>query len=229
MKIGNNLPRNLRFLFGFLRGLMIFCAAVFVLSVLILPLLPKRTVAERPLTSIDALAEVTLTFEPGAYHVQATKAAAGEVELAKIRGKFLGNSRSADAEIASLSRWHFFLRLMVDLTFLYVLFDLLWRLCRNVERGEVFSESNTRYVRNLGLMILVYQAVACAAGYWYARMIEGFLLRRVVAEGVKLKLHWGMEVFPVSLDLIVIGLLLLVLGEVFRQGLALKKENELTV
>jgi hypothetical protein len=29
--------------------------------------------------------------------------------------------------------------------------------------------------------------------------------------------------------LIVTGLLLLMLGEVFRQGLALKKENELTV
>jgi hypothetical protein len=229
MKISNKLPGNLRFLFGFLRGLMIFCAVVFVLSVILSFLLPSQTVAQRPLTSWDTLAEVTLTFEPVSYRLQATKAPAGEVELAKIRGKFLGNSRSADAEIASLSRWHFFLRLVVDLAFLYVLFDLLWRLCRNVEKGEVFSESNTRYVRNLGLMILVYQAVGCAAGFWYARMIEGFLLHRVVAEGVKLKLHWGMEVFPVSLDLIVTGLLLLALSEVFRQGLALKKENELTV
>jgi hypothetical protein len=229
MKIGLNLTSNLRFLFGFLRGLMIFCAVVIVMSVLLLPVLPSRTVAQRPLSSWDVLADVTLTFEPGAYRVQATKAAAGDVELAEIRGKFLGNSRSADAEIASLSRWHIFLRLVVDLAFCFEVLDLLWRLCRNVEKGEVFSESNTRYVRNLGLVILVYQAIACAAGFWYARMIDGFLQQRVVAEGVKLKLHWGAEVFPMDPTLIVTGLLLLMLGEVFRQGLALKKENELTV
>ena len=229
MKISNNLPSNLRFLFGFLRGLMIFCAVVFVISVLLLPFLPSRTVAQRPLTSVDVLADVSLTFEPGAYRVRATKAAAGDVEIDEIRGRFLGNSRSADAEIASLNRWHIFLRRITDLAFCFGVLDLLWRLCRNVERGEMFSESNSRYVRNLGLLILIYQAVACAAGFWYVRMINAFLQQRVVAEGVKLKLYWGMEVFPVSLDLIVTGLLLLALGEVFRQGLALKKENELTV
>jgi len=226
MKFSNNLPGSLRFLFGFLRGFTIFGAVVVFIVVVLIPWLTPHNTAWK---HMDVLAVVRLDFEPGVYRVQATKAAVGDVALTEIRGSLAVNRASADAELAVLSRWLFFLRTTVELAFYYVCLDLLWRLCRNVERGEIFSESNTRYVRNLGFAILVYQAVACAAGFWYARMIDAFLQQRVVTEGVKLKLHWGMEVFPVNPDLIITGLLLLVLSEVFRQGLALKKENELTV
>jgi len=228
MKISNNLPSNLRFLFGCLRGLIIFSVVVFVIASLLLPWLSSHDAKRKPPLSMQVLAEVTLDFEPGVYHVQATGAASGDVALSWVHGTLRGNSASADAELAALGRWRFLLRLATP-AFFYVCVDLLWRLCRNVERGQVFSESNTRYVRNLGLVILIYQAVACGAGYWYARMVDGFLLQRVVAEGVKLKLHWRSEVFPIDPTLIVTGLLLLALSEVFRQGLALKKENELTV
>jgi hypothetical protein len=208
--------------------LIIFSVVVFVIASLLLPWLSSHDAKRKPPLSMQVLAEVTLDFEPGVYHVQATGAASGDVALSWVRGTLRVDSMSADAELAALGRWRFFLRLATP-AFFYVCIDLLWRLCRNVEQGEVFSESNTRYVRNLGFAILVYQAVACAAGFWYARLIDGFLQHRIVAEGVKLKLHWGSGVFPLDVSLIVTGLLLLVLGEVFRQGLALKKENELTV
>jgi hypothetical protein len=228
MKISNSLPSNLRFLFGCLRGLLVISAVVYVFGSLMLPWLSSHDAKRKPQSSMQVLAEVTLDFEPGVYRVQATGAASGDVALSWVRGTLRVNSASSDAELAALGRWRFFLSLTAP-AFFYVCLDLLWRLCRNVERGEVFSESNTRHVRNLGLVILIYQAVACAAGYWYARMVDGFLLQRVVAEGVKLKLHWGSKVFPMDTTLIVTGLLLLTLSEVFRQGLALKKENELTV
>jgi Protein of unknown function (DUF2975) len=228
MKISNSLTSNLRFLFGFMRGFMAVLVVLAVIFHLVVPLVNRYT-SRQGGKSMQRLAEVTLHFEANMPRVVATNTVVGDVALSNVRGTISVNSSSADAELASLSRWRFFLVELVNLIFPFGVIDLLWRLCRNAERGDVFTESNTQHVRNLGLVILVYQVVACAASYWYVRMVDGFLSQRVVADGVKLNLHWELNFSPFDPNLIATGLLLLALSEVFRQGLALKKENELTV
>ena len=228
MKISNSLTSNLRFLFGFMRGFMAVLVVLAVIICLVDPLMNRYT-SRHGGKSMRRLAEVTLPFEANMPRVMATKTVVGDVTLSNVRGIISVNSASADAELVSLSRWRFILVDLVNLVFPFGVIDLLWRLCRNAERGDVFTESNTHHVRNLGLVILVYQVVACAASYWYVRMVDGFLYQRVVADGVKLNLHWELKFSPFDPNLIATGLLLLALSEVFRQGLALKKENELTV
>ena len=121
---------------------------------------------------------------------------------------------------------------MAGLWFKPVCDDLLGKIHRwwvNYERGEIFSEKNTRLVRNLGFIVIGAQVAGFAVGTWYAHLIRVFLEQKVVAEGVRLQIYQKSTMFSLDLNMVVTGCLVLALGEVFRQGLALKKENELTV
>jgi len=178
------------------------------------------------------LANVWVSLDPGVFRPKMVKTDASGVDFAYLCGTLLVDFPSESTDLTGLVRWRFFLNEGVTWAFAFSLFNLLYQLCGNVERGEIFSERNTRLIRYLGLAILGYQAVGCAAGAWYAHLVGKFLREHVVAEGLKMVILWSDKLgklLPVDLGLVVTGLLVVLLSEVFRQGLALKQENELTV
>ena len=228
MKINFNLLRNLRQLFELGRVAALLFMPLIIVKEFVQPWEYQwLNVPEPP--SNHRLAEVALTFKPGVYQLTMTKGLAGDVALTDVHGTLEMNGTSANAELASLVRWDLVLRLAVRLAFSYLLCDLLCKLCANVERGEIFSEKNTRLVRNLGFTVIGAQVAGFAVGTWYAHLIRVFLEQKVVAEGVRLQIYQKSTMFSLDLNMVVTGCLVLALGEVFRQGLALKKENELTV
>ncbi|MGH6873136.1 MAG: DUF2975 domain-containing protein [Rhizomicrobium sp.] len=122
--------------------------------------------------------------------------------------------------------------------FLAVLFDLLRRLFRNVGRGESFTPQSVRLVQIVGGALIVFAVVTGVIKVWYTRMVFAYLLQHteIAISGTPVRLpHVGSEPMhlghwlPFGDSVFWSGLLVLALAEVFRQGLALKRDADLTV
>lgn len=113
------------------------------------------------------------------------------------------------------------------------LFDLMRRLFRNVARGDSFSPGSVRLVRIVGVSLI---------GLSLASLVSDHLLSMTVAEYFNQRAaHGGVAPFRLigvsSADGMTFelnsyffsGLLVLALSEVFRQGLKLKQDSELTI
>ena len=125
--------------------------------------------------------------------------------------------------------------LLIKSIFLAVLFDLLRRLFRNVGRGESFTRQSVYLVQLVGVALIVFSVASAFVESWFAGAVYGYLAGHatLTISGTSLhlpQLHGssigrgglgGSVFFP--------GLLVLALSEVFRQGLALKSEHDLTV
>ena len=122
--------------------------------------------------------------------------------------------------------------------FLAALFDLLRRLFDNVGRGQSFTLQSVRLVQIVGLALIAFAFVSTIAENWFAYSIYSYLLQHseITVSGTPLRLpeisaypvepgHW----LPLERETFWCGLLVLALAEVFRQGLALRQENELTI
>lgn len=128
---------------------------------------------------------------------------------------------------------------LVELVFGAALLDLLRRLFRNVARGESFTARNIRLVHVLGISILAFTLLSGAMQAWYSSQIVAYLNQHAAVEGGHMSFasasSGGLVVngrhfdIPFSGRGILTGLLVLALGEVFRQGLVLKQENDLTI
>ena len=126
--------------------------------------------------------------------------------------------------------------LLIYAVFFAALFELLRRLFRNVGRGESFTPQNVRLVQVVGGALIIFSLISAVGESWFAHAMYAYLtehtqfaisgtsVRLPPAENTQLvvRLPFGSPVF-------LSGLLVLALAEVFRQGLALQRESDLTV
>jgi hypothetical protein len=129
--------------------------------------------------------------------------------------------------------------IFTKMIFLAALFELLRRLFRNVGRGESFTRNTIRLVQGVGgLLILFSFFLSFAEGLFFHNVFTYLAQHAVITiSGTPVHFpapHYEMfpreDVFPFgSSPLFFSGLLVLALSEVFRQGLALKDENALTI
>lgn len=118
--------------------------------------------------------------------------------------------------------------------FYAVLFDLLRRLFRNVVRGDSFTRNTLRLVQVIGLALVVFSFVSAAAEGWFYFALTDYLTHHATATlaGSPVpgnSFDFNSENGGLFNSLFLTGLLVLALSEVFRQGLVLKNENDLTV
>jgi hypothetical protein len=119
---------------------------------------------------------------------------------------------------------------LVDCLFLAVLFDLLRRLFRNVERGDSFTEKNIRLVQIVGAALMAFSLASGALDTWASLEVARYFVEHVTIPGGTLHVAEAGSQFGLTLDsAFFAGLLVLALAEVFRQGLALKADSELTI
>lgn len=119
---------------------------------------------------------------------------------------------------------------LLHTVFFAVLFDILRRLFRNVQRGDSFTPQTIRLVRIVGFSLLAFSLVSAVIESFFSMALLDYLHTHLTGPG----LTWvkgSDKSIAASLDssLFFAGLLVLALSEVFRQGLALKNENDLTV
>ena len=120
------------------------------------------------------------------------------------------------------------------------MFDLLRRLFRNVGRGDSFTRQSVYFVQFIGGSLIVYSVVSAFADGWFVNAMLTYLAEHAVITVSGTSLHLPApqamgfsqgQAFPFGLakSAFFSGLLVLALSEVFRQGLALKSEHDLTV
>jgi hypothetical protein len=120
--------------------------------------------------------------------------------------------------------------------FLIVLFELLRRLFRNVGRGDSFAPQSVRLVQAVGFLLIGFSIAAGAAQSWFAWGAYDYFSQhtQIVVSGTPLRLpsagnHPWFDTSLFGHPVLFCGLLVLALAEVFRQGLSLKRDNDLTV
>ena len=125
--------------------------------------------------------------------------------------------------------------LLIYAVFFTALFELLRRLFRNVGRGDSFTPQSVRLVQIVGGALIVFSLISAVGESWFAHAMYAYLTEhtQIAISGTSVRLppvgHMQLLRFPLGSPVFWSGLLVLALAEVFRQGLALQRESDLTV
>jgi hypothetical protein len=178
-----------------------------------------------------------LLGQPAEFALQAPSDGGGE---SAFRAKaFNGNVtltvEKAGEVIALLKRYGLPL-VLIKVLFLTALFELLRRLFRNVERGDSFTPQSVRLVQIVGFLLIGFSLVSELAASWFAWAAYDYFSQhaQIAVSGTPVRLpaagnHPWFDMSMFGHPVFFSGLLVLALAEVFRQGLALKRDNDLTV
>ena len=230
------LPTIFRWVFTVLAALCAFAAFVVCVAILINPHLP--TDAQIGPADGDFMGQPgSIDFHPanGDFDLMAT-AFHGTITLfVKQAGGLIEVIKHYGLPVA-----------LIQMVFLTTLFELLRRLFRNVGRGDSFTQQTVRLVQYLAGTLIVFSFVLSAVEGLFVTEVFGYFVQHAVItisgqpihlepDHVGLARHHGLpyfphgDGFPFGHPMFFSGLLVLALSEVFRQGLVLKRENELTI
>ena len=222
------LPRLFRWVFTVLAVLTALAAVGLIAVILVDPTLPPHA-RFGPVHGNLMGQPATLALQPGASgHEPALSARA-------FNGNVIITVDKASGAIELLKRYGLPL-LLIHAVFFAALFELLRRLFRNVGRGDSFTPQSVRLVQIVGGALIVFSLISAVGESWFAHAMYAYLTEHTQiaisgtsvllppAENTRLiaRLPFGSPVF-------LSGLLVLALAEVFRQGLALQRESDLTV
>lgn len=231
MKSTAFLPKLFRWVFTVVEVLVGLAALGILLAILIHPSLPPDAHFGPLHGEVGGQqAELSLQPPPG-----------GHGTAVFVAHVFNGNATitvNAPAQLIALLIGYGLPLLLIHALFLVALFDLLRRLFGNVGRGESFTPQSVRLVQIVGGTLIVFSLISTLVKNWFANVIFTFLLQHtaitVSQAPVRLPqvgashIHFG-HLLPFGDGVFWSGLLVLALAEVFRQGLALKHDNDLTV
>ena len=233
MKLVSNLPGNLRSLFGFLRALAVLSAVFWFLMLTFNAWIQKRFVDDPKL--IVSIGTLAVNPPSGATVLSSDSARPGSLVMTGAARRGLQvDLLSNDAVLVSAVRWTMLPSMAASLAFAWLLFGSLRAVCGNIERGEVFSQNNLRLMRGIGWTLVGFSLAAVGLDLWASRVMDSYLNQHVTVAGLMAygqtgSMHFSpTDGFPIVSGLIA-GCLVLMVSEAFRQGLALKQENELTV
>ena len=126
--------------------------------------------------------------------------------------------------------------LLIYAVFFAALFELLRRLFRNVGRGDSFTPQSVRLVQIVGGALIVFSLISAVGESWFAHAMYAYLTEhtQIAISGTSVRLPPAENTqliarLPFGSPVFLSGLLVLALAEVFRQGLALQRESDLTV
>ena len=172
-------------------------------------------------------ANVSVSTDPGTLMLQA---GTGSTKLSITELHATVSGSGDDGFVRLFKRYGLPLALLYTV-FATVLFDLLRRLFRNVQHGDSFTPGTVRLVRVIGYALLVYSLVSAAVETLFSAALLDYLRAHVTGPGLAWVATPGMHsvTFPMGAPVFFSGLLVLALSEVFRQGLKLKADSDLTI
>jgi hypothetical protein len=121
-------------------------------------------------------------------------------------------------------RWPFILNLLCSGATGVVILDLFRRMLGSVAKREVFTSANVRNVYWLGILFIVSSVAKMFLAVWLVRRFAAFAALSLPQGGSSLDTFFVGDASGIG-----IGLMILVLAGVFRQGLSLKEDSELTI
>lgn len=145
------------------------------------------------------------------------------VVIAQTEGMATFTEPEVAAQAVAAARWPFVVGVLGAGGSGLAILDLLRRMLRSARTGEVFTAANIRRVQAVGCLLIASGVLKLASGAWLVSRMAAFVLQHVPAG------HAALDTSsPGDLSLLP-GLLIVALAEVFRQGLVLKEETQLTV
>jgi hypothetical protein len=222
------LPKLFHWLFAFLEFVFVLGVVVICIALVVDPKLPAGT-HFGPM-------QVDLMGQPGTVTLRAVDGDS-DFTVAALRGSLNLLVKGAGGLLEVVKHYGLPL-ILIKSVFLALLFELLRRLFRNVGRGESFTRQTVSLVQIVGVSLLLFSLVSAFAESWFfdavfnyvaahsVLTISGTELHLPVMGGARIpRMNGNLFDSPIFFS----GLLVLALSEVFRQGLALKNENDLTV
>jgi hypothetical protein len=167
-----------------------------------------------------------LEFAPESVHVSAPDGAVKARGVELFARAYLA-AGPADEAIIHTYRTRVLPALALQLLLWAVLWDLLHRLCRAVERQESFSPATFRLLRRVGWLLILFPVAGWAGDLWMNWGVAHFASAHLTFEGLQIQDNPVHANFNTTL--LVVGILVFVLAEVFRRGTQLQEEAELTV
>jgi hypothetical protein len=169
----------------------------------------------------------------------ASGAGDAEVRFRRLQGTLMLTA-AASPELTSLVQWNALLEFIVVGAFGVAVVHLLWRVCQQIERGEIFTDLTFARVRMLGGLMTIGSCVVSAAQSWMNYRIGMYVERKISFTGLAFEASGQPSRFTGTFvdilrhgtfdaDSFFTGLIILVMAEVFRRGLALQRDNDLTV
>ena len=215
MKTSPSLIRNVRAMLGIIR--IITLVGLCITPLLLLPLPVFSTNGFVRFDTAPTHLSVSNDLAPSGTHVQ-FKTLTAEVNVIP--------ATPMPTDLISLRRQTIVPAVLASCLLYFLVSHLLWKLFGRIEQGEVFSEQNLKLVRKIGAAIIACSLVETVAGVWSDWQLSQFVSHHLTFAGLTVQ-HAVNGRFDFRFMLT--GFVVLVVAEVFRQGLALKHEAELTV
>lgn len=225
------LPNFFHRLFALVEILSVVIGCLICFLILLLPKLPNPTGVNL------SLGEIGLQPDSGALTVMAGNSET--ITIDNLKGAL--SIKDSPGDLGAFARRSVLPLIVLSTAFMTVLMDFLQRLFRYVKLGESFTERSVHLVHKIGITIIAYTLLSTGAKLWRDQAIVSYLNQHAAVQGVKMvftppspsgdaaTVNLGHFAFQFEFDGVLIGLLVLALGEVFRQGLALQKESDLTI
>ncbi len=224
MKKISTLPGCLRLLFG-LAQLLLLISGIFWSAAFGVSLAPRTyAVTQLPFNP------VFLEIPPALLTIKSPTSNEDEIRITHLSTTLFLNPQTTNRDLAAAIRWTLLPNTIFIFAFYWLLFGRLRKLCARAEEGEIFSEANLRSIRNLGLLIVTGSVIDGGLHLWATHRLGGYLVEHTTITGINATLTTGtMPILKFPFNDFITGLLIILLAEAFRQGLALKKENDLTI
>lgn len=145
------------------------------------------------------------------------------VAVDQVEGTLTLTRPAVAAQAIAVARWPFLVGMLATGGVGIAILELLRRMLRSAIQQEVFAATNIRHVQIVGYLIIASGILKLAAGAWLVSRMTSFVMQHVATGTLTLETYsqGDLSLLP--------GLLIVALAEVFRQGLTLKEENQLTI
>jgi Protein of unknown function (DUF2975) len=164
----------------------------------------------------DGIATVRLTLK---FNEQATESSAA-LEQSPVAIQYM--SGPAVLRVSEkANNWTQMAALPVSLLFLFMAF-ILRKIVRTARGGKPFTFDNVRRIRLIGIFIMLYCPLLSVVYY----LVSLSYLEYLYIPGVEISAGFD---FGASIISLLLGLLVLVLAQVFDMGVRLQTDNDLTV
>lgn len=163
----------------------------------------------------------------------------GSVMVTNLSAELLVSQAENPSRLLTFLRWRSMASSLL-LALLCAIFSLVRRLFDNVKIGEAFSLKSVQLIRLMGWCCLISSITASVLNSVLDWSIASDLRQHLAINGLStgflsadteggINFFFGQLHLKLDLSTLLIGLLAFALAEVFRQGVLMKEEHELTV